>query len=260
MSQAQKKIKPPSKLKYTIAFLILAALYVVSWRGVKGDIGELIDGLPNIGDMMAQLWPPDFNYFIEILDPMLETIQMAILGTTFGALLSIPMILLASSNIFGRKVVLITRAILNVTRTIPELLFAGIFVAIVGLGPFAGIMALTLFSFGIITKMTYESVETIDPGPLEAMTAVGANKLQYIGFAVVPQALPAFVAYVFYTFEVCVRASAILGLVGAGGIGLVLNTALAMYQYTHVASIILFTLIIVILIDTISTRIREKLI
>jgi phosphonate transport system permease protein len=259
MSGKQTKIKPPSKLKYTISFLILAVLYVISWRSVDADIGELIEGLPNIGDMMAQLWPPDFDYFMEILDPMLETIQMAILGTTFGALLSIPVILLASRNIFGPKVVMVTRSILNVIRTIPELLFAGIFVAIVGLGPVAGVLALTLFSFGIISKMTYESVETIDPGPLEAMTAVGANKLQFIAFAVVPQALPAFMAYLFYTFEVCVRASAILGLVGAGGIGHVLNTALAMYQYTHVASIILFTLIIVIIIDTISTRIREKL-
>jgi phosphonate transport system permease protein len=128
-----------------------------------------------------------------------------------------------------------------------------------GLGPFAGVVALALFSFGIITKLTYESVETIDPGPLEAMTAVGANKLQFISFAVVPQALPAFVSYVLYTFEVCVRASAILGLVGAGGIGMVIKTQLEVYNYTHVASIILFTLLIVILIDSISAALREKL-
>ncbi|ASS76172.1 phosphonate ABC transporter, permease protein PhnE [Tumebacillus algifaecis] len=259
MSQPQKSIKAPSKLKFTIIFLIMAILYVISWRGVDADIGELIEGLPNIGNMMAQLWPPDFKYFMEILDPMLETVQMAILGTTFGAILAIPVILLSSNNVFGKKVTTVARTFLNIVRTIPELLFAGIFVAVVGLGPFAGVLALTLFSFGIIAKLCYESVETIDPGPLEAMTAVGANKIQFISFAVVPQALPAFMAYLFYTFEVCVRASAILGLVGAGGIGHVLNTALAMYQYTHVASIILFTLVIVILIDTISTRIREKL-
>ncbi|PWK11314.1 phosphonate ABC transporter, permease protein PhnE [Tumebacillus permanentifrigoris] len=259
-SNAFKLPPKPSRLKFIVIYLILAVLYVVSYIGIKADITELWEGLPNMGNLLAQMFPPDFAYFKSILKPMMETLKMAILGTVLGSLLAIPFTLLAARNVFlSRWITSSTRFVLNFIRTIPDLLLASIFVAIAGLGPLAGVCALVFFSFGIVTKMTYESVETIDPGPLEAMTAVGANKLQFIGFAVVPQALPAFVAYVLYTFEVCVRASAILGLVGAGGIGMVLKTNLDLFNYPHVTTIILFTLLLVIIIDSVSASIRERL-
>jgi phosphonate transport system permease protein len=253
-------IRKPSRIKFYIIFVIMAVLYVIAWKGVNGKISDLIDGWPNIVNMMSQLFPPDWGYLTTILKPMLETVKMAIWGTTLGSLLAIPFTLLASRNVFLSKWVSgITRMILNLTRTLPDLLLASVFVAAVGIGPLAGVGALTVFSFGIVTKLAYESVETIDPGPLEAMTAVGANKIQFITFAVVPQALPSFVAFVLYTFEVCIRASAILGLVGAGGIGMELSASLDNFLYDRVALIILFTLLIVIVIDTISASIREKL-
>ncbi|MGB8955147.1 MAG: phosphonate ABC transporter, permease protein PhnE [Tumebacillaceae bacterium] len=255
-----KEIKKPSKLRLTVILLILAVLYGFSYQGVDADFQELIEGLPNIANLAAELADVQWGFFAEIIDPMLETVQMALIGTTLGALFGIPLILLASNNVIKNKSVVVTaRMILNFVRTIPDLLLASLFVAVFGIGPFAGVMALFIFSFGIITKLGYEAVETIDPGPLEAMTSVGANKLQFISFAVVPQALPAFVAHFLYTLEVCVRASAILGYVGAGGIGMVLKTELDMFQYGNVAAIILFTLVIVIIIDTISTSIRERL-
>lgn len=262
MSQKQQPvIQKPSKSRFTAILIVLVALYVYSWNGVEADIPELIEGLPNIGHMITELFPPNWAYFSVILEPMFETVQMAILGTTIGSLISIPFSLLAARNVFPNAwVTNIFRMILNLIRTLPDLLLAGIFVAVFGLGPMAGVAALIFFAFGIVTKLTYESIEAIDPGPLEAMTAVGANKLQFIAFAVVPQALPAFIAYVLYTFEVCVRASAILGLVGAGGIGMYLNTALETFRYDQVASILVLTLIIVILIDTISATLREKLV
>jgi len=259
-SKQQQVIKTPPKTRFTAILIVLVALYVYSYIGVKADFGELIAGLPNIGDMLTQLFPPNWKYFSKIMAPMLETVQMAILGTTVGAVVSIPFSLLAARNVFPNAWVTgIFRTILNLIRTLPDLLLAGIFVAVFGLGPLAGVAALIFFAFGIITKLLYESIEAIDPGPLEAMTAVGANKLQFIAFAVVPQALPAFVAYVLYTFEVCVRASAILGLVGAGGIGMYLSTALETFRYDQVASILVLTLIIVVLIDTVSATLREKL-
>jgi phosphonate transport system permease protein len=259
-SNQQQAIKSPPKTRFTAILIVVLALYVYSYIGVKADFGELIDGLPNIGNMLAQLFPPNWAYFSKIMAPMLETVQMAILGTTVGALFSIPFSLLAARNVFPNAWVTgIFRTILNLIRTLPDLLLAGIFVAIFGLGPMAGVVALIFFAFGIITKLLYESIEAIDGGPLEAMTAVGANKLQFIAYAVVPQALPAFVAYVLYTFEVCVRASAILGLVGAGGIGMYLSTALETFHYDQVASILVLTLIIVVLIDTVSATLREKL-
>lgn len=253
-------VRKPSKLKFTVIVLILAVLYVLAYQGVDADFVELIEGLPEIGRLLGELANVQWPYFADIAAPMLETVQMALLGTTLGAIVAIPLILLASNNVFQNKgIVMTARTILNFVRTIPDLLLASLFVAVFGIGPFAGVMALFIFSFGIITKLGYESVETIDPGPLEAMTAVGANKMQFISFAVVPQALPGFVAHFLYTFEVCVRASAILGYVGAGGIGMVLKTELDTFQYGNVAAIILSTLVIVIVIDTISTSIREKL-
>lgn len=257
-----QKPKPPleSKIKFTVIFIVLAVLYVAAYNKTKVDFGALIEGSPRMWDMMSQLWPPDIKYFQRILMPMLETIQMAIIGTTLGALFAIPFTLLAARNVFKSKWVTgAARTFLNFVRTLPDLLLAGVFVAAFGLGPVAGVVALTIFSFGIITKLAYESVEAIDPGPLEAMNAVGANKLQFISFAVVPQALPSFVAYILYTFEVCIRASTILGIVGAGGIGMHLQIALETFRYQHVASIVLFTLLVVILIDWISTSVREKL-
>lgn len=148
---------------------------------------------------------------------------------------------------------------LNLVRTIPDLLFAAVFVAVFGIGPLAGIIALSFFSFGLIAKLSYESIEAINPGPLEAMTTVGANKLQWIHFGVVTQILPQFIACLLYTFEINIRAAAVLGLVGAGEIGLYLDRTLNWLRYDQTASIILFTLTIVLLIDFVSTKIREKL-
>jgi len=261
MSNRPKPIRSPQKRIMTLLLLaVLVFLYIDSVVHTEADFVELWESLPNMGPLFSEFWPPDLTYFQTILDPMLETVRMAIVGTTFGALLAIPIILLASRNVTqNATLVMLARSILNVVRTLPELLMASIFVAVFGLGPFAGMLALTIFSFGIIAKLCYESVETIDPGPLEAMNAVGANKLQFIGYAVVPQSLPSFVAYVLYTFEVCVRASSILGYVGAGGIGIVLKTNLDNYRYENVMSIIVFTLIIVVVIDWISSTIREKL-
>ncbi|MNP54584.1 Phosphate-import permease protein PhnE [compost metagenome] len=120
-------------------------------------------------------------------------------------------------------------------------------------------LALLFFSFGIIAKLTYESLEAIDPGPLEAMTAVGANRIQLIIFGVIPQALPAFISYLLYTFEINIRAATVLGFVGAGGIGLLLNQSLGLFRYDRAATIIILTLAVVLIIDYASTSIRRKL-
>ncbi|UUZ87082.1 phosphonate ABC transporter, permease protein PhnE [Paenibacillus sp. P26] len=192
--------------------------------------------------------------------PMMQTIQMAVLGTTFGAIIAVPVALFAAGNV-TKSVFLYypARFILNLIRTIPDLLFAAVFVAIFGLGPVAGVLALTFFSFGLISKLLYESIEAIDPGPLEAMTAVGASKLQWIHFGVIPQVMAQFMAYLLYTFEVNVRAAAVLGLVGAGGIGLFLDRTLNQLRYDRASTIIIATLIIVLIIDYASTKIRERL-
>lgn len=253
--------QPPSKLKkYMTALFIIILLWGSSLK-TESSIRELALGFTNMTDLLVQMVPPNWGYFDNITGAMLETIRMAVIGTTLGAIISIPVALFSASNIIQNFWLFYpARFILNLIRTIPDLLLASIFVAIFGLGVLPGILAITVFSIGIIAKLTYESIESIDRGPLEAMISVGANKIQLIVFGVIPQVLASFISYVLYTFEINVRAAAVLGLVGAGGIGLFYNRTLGFLEYDKVSSIIIYTLVVVLVIDYISTKLREKLI
>ncbi|MBE3595179.1 MAG: phosphonate ABC transporter, permease protein PhnE [Candidatus Carbobacillus altaicus] len=257
--------RPPKQLKKRLTRLFWIVLFIVaifgaSWH-TESDLRQLFAGWHNMWRLLSQFLTPDWMYMKKVLPAVYETIRMAILGTTIGALLAIPIILLAARNVTKNKVIVfLSRTVMNLIRTIPELLFAAIFVAIVGIGAIAGILAIIFFSFAIIAKLTSESLETIDPGPLEAMTAVGASKLTWIRYAVMPQILPAFISYTLYVFEINVRTAAVLGLVGAGGIGVPLNTALAFLQYDRAASIILLIFIVVLLIEALSGALRRRLI
>ncbi|AAU16872.1 phosphonate ABC transporter, permease protein PhnE [Bacillus cereus] len=252
--------KPPSKLKHMLTAVLVILLLWGSSVQVDASLSKLVVGFPNMMDLLKEMVPPDWSYFQVITTAMLDTIRMAIIGTTLGAILAIPLALCAASNVFTSTFLYIpARMMLNFIRTIPDLLLAAIFVAIFGIGPLPGILALTFFSIGLVAKLFYESIESIDPGPLEAMTAVGANKVQWIVYGVIPQVKAHFVSYVLYTFEVNVRAAAVLGLVGAGGIGLYYDRTLGFLQYQQTASIIIYTLVVVLLIDYVSTLLREKL-
>ena len=146
---------------------------------------------------------------------------------------------------------------MNIIRTVPDLLLGAIFAAVVGIGPLAGVLALTVFTFGVVVKLFYEAIETIDPGPIEAMVAVGANKLQIICEAVLPQVITYFISYVLYAFEINVRASTVLGYVGAGGIGVLLQISLGRFNYAQTGLIILVIFLVVFIIDYISSKFRE---
>ena len=149
---------------------------------------------------------------------------------------------------------------LHATNTPMTLAFIGaIFVAVVGIGPVAGIFALAVFTFGVVVKLFYEAIETIDEGPLEALQAAGANKTQLIVFAVIPQVFNYFVSYFLYTFEINVRASTVLGYLGAGGIGVYLQRSLDQFAYGQTAIIILGILVVVLIIDGVSNTLRERL-
>ncbi|KQL18470.1 phosphonate ABC transporter, permease protein PhnE [Cytobacillus solani] len=252
--------EPPSKLKTYLTVFILLLLFFASAMKTNASISDLVVGFPNMLELLKQMIPPNWLYFEKILPAMLETIRMALLGTTFGAIIAIPIALFSANNIVKNYFFYYpARFILNIIRTVPDLLLAAIFVSIFGLGTLPGILALTIFSIGLVAKLTYEAIESIDTGPLEAMTAVGANKIQWIFYGVIPQVLPHYISYVLYTFEVNIRAAAVLGLVGAGGIGLYYDRTLGFFEYDKTSSIILFTLVVVLLIDYISTKLREKL-
>lgn len=252
--------KPPSKTKHILTLVFILLLLWGSGIQTKASLSELWTGMPNMLDLLVQMIPPNWAYFGRISSAMLDTLRMAIVGTTLGAIMAIPVALLCASNVVTRKYIHYPiRFVLNLIRTIPDLLLAAIFVAIFGLGPLPGIFALAIFSLGLIAKLTYEALETIDAGPLEAMTAVGANKLQLIWYGIVPQIQAHFASYVLYTFEINVRAAAILGFVGAGGIGHYYEVTLGFLEYDKTSSIIIFTLVIVLIIDYISAKLREKL-
>ncbi|WP_066267527.1 phosphonate ABC transporter, permease protein PhnE [Bacillus acidicola] len=258
MDAANKKRLKRIKTLLTVICILL--LLVGSALVTQVSFTDLWNGLPNMGTLLGEMFPPDWSYFGYVTQPMLETIRMAVLGTTFGGIIAIPVALLSSSNVIRIPVIYqISRFIMNLIRTIPELLLAALFVPIFGIGEIPGIAAITVFSFGIIAKLTFESIEAIDPGPLEAMTAVGANKVQWIFFGVIPQVMAHYMSYFLYSFEINIRAAAILGYVGAGGIGLVLSNALSFFQYNQVLTIIIYTLIVVLIIDAVSNKIREKL-
>lgn len=256
-----KRPKVPRRLKHYFTAALLLLLLWVSALQTESSLGELIIGLPEMLDLLKEMFPPKWSYFDNIVEAMLETIRMALVGTTIGAILAVPVALLCASNIMAIKwITYPVRFVLNLVRTVPDLLLAAIFVSIFGLGPLPGIFALSIFSLGLIAKLTYEALETIDPGPLEAMTSVGASTLQRIAFGVIPQIQAHFASFTLYTFEINVRAAAILGLVGAGGIGHYYEVTLGFLEYDKTSVIILFTLAIVLLIDYVSTKLREKLI
>ncbi|TCP69392.1 phosphonate ABC transporter, permease protein PhnE [Baia soyae] len=260
MEQQIAALKKPRKTKHLLTVVLLLILFYASSYNTKAYIEDLISGLPNMQSILVKMASPDWSYFEPIITPVLDTIRMAFIGTLLGAILSIPVAFLAANNLFGKWVTIPARFILNIIRAIPELLIAALFVAIFGMGMIPGILAIAFFSMGIISKLLYESIETIDPGPLEAMTAVGSKKLVWIRFAVIPQVLASFTSYVLYTFEINVRAAAILGYVGAGGIGINYERVMGFLEYQKLSTIVFAMFVVVVIIDWISTKLRERLV
>lgn len=258
--QKSARPKPPSRMKHYWTVILILALLWASSKQTEASLPELITGMPNMLDLLKEMFPPRWSYFDNIVHGMLDTIRMALIGTTIGALLSIPVSLLCAANLSPfRWLYYPSRFMLNLARTVPDLLLAAIFVSVFGLGPIPGILALTVFSVGLISKLTYELIETIDHGPLEALTAAGGNYTQRILYGVIPQIQANFMSFVLYTFEINVRAAAVLGLVGAGGIGLYYEATLGFLEYDKTSVIILFTLAVVLIIDFASTKLRERL-
>ncbi|MFV2197546.1 phosphonate ABC transporter, permease protein PhnE [Nocardiopsis sp. LOL_012] len=246
-------------LKGLLTTLAAAAAVIWSASGVGFSPAALIEGGPAMGEFLYRMWPPDFGKIATIIALLVETLQMAVIGTLLGAALSLLLSFAAAGNIAPRPVYLAARFILNVLRSIPELIFALMFVSAVGLGPFAGILALTLGSVGTIAKVYAEAIEAVDPGPVTALRSSGAAPTQVISFAMLPQAAPLITSYTLLLFEGNVRGATILGLVGAGGIGLELTTALRLYDFGHLFAIVIGIVVLVTAIDRFSAFVRARL-
>lgn len=253
--------KPKRFKKYSIiAFVLLLILGSAWFTGF--NIAEVLFSLNKGGRLLRRMFlPPDWSYIPNIVKPIIETIQMSLVGTFVGAVLAFPAAVLAAENFIKVKWINVPmRFILNIFRTIPALVLASLFVAVFGTGAFSGVVALAIFTFGLISKMTFESIEAIDYGQVEALMSLGANKINILRYAIIPQILPQFLSYIIYGFEVNIRAAAVLGYVGAGGIGQTFEHNLAWREFDKVGMIIIFTFVIVMIIDFISSAIRKRLV
>ncbi len=239
---------------------IIAALFVVSLRQTGFNLEVIGEGVFDFFRFFRRL-APDWRALPEIWKPLLETLQIAYLATVFGTLIGLPVIFLASFNTTVNKPVMwLARSVLTVLRSIPDLLYAAILAPILAVGPLPGVVALTIFTMAVLAKLTSETVEAVDPGPLEAIRAVGAGRNRVIAYAVLPQIGATLTSYVLYIFEINVRASVVIGLVGAGGIGNLLNRYLSFFDYGGLGTLIVVVFVVVLAIDQLSVWARSRLI
>lgn len=243
-----------------LILLLLAVAIVLSLRMTGFSLAVIVTKFDKLLDLFVKLFHPKWSFFEKVTRPLVDTIKMSILGTVIGCLLALPVSVLASTNIDkSRVIVSVLRFILALIRTLPTLVIALVCALVFGLGTFAGTLAISVFTFGIVAKMLYESIETIDMGPFEAMEAMGANKFQAFWSACVPQILPVYLSHSLYCFEMNVRASAILGYVGAGGLGITINERIGWRDYEGLGMVLLTLFVVVVAIEFLSEYLRGKL-
>ena len=243
--------------------LIAAVIIAVVWASVRltgFDIGIIIRRGHQFTYILNRIFHPNFEYFPKVIGPLLDTIKMSILGSVLGATLALPFAVVASTNINKNSwVVSICRFLLNIIRTLPTLVIAKFAALIFGLGTFAGTVAITVFTFGVVSKMMYEAIETIDMGAFEAMESAGGDKFQSFRVACFPQILPTYLSYCLYSLEMNIRAAAILGYVGAGGLGLLINERIGWRDYEGLGIVLLSLFVVVFIIENTSQYLRKKL-
>jgi phosphonate transport system permease protein len=241
--------------------LVLVVGLVLVCCGYVGlfDTGRLAEGLPSIADLVAEMLPPDFSEAGRWVRPLLDTLAMSVSGTALAVAFSLPLALLAARNTSPHPLAYrAARGLLNGLRTVPELILGIIFVAAVGFGPLPGVLALGLHSIGMVGKFFAEAVEHADEAPVQAVRASGASPLQVIVHGILPQVLPQLADTALYRWEYNFRASAVMGAVGAGGIGLELMAALRIMHYRSVSAILLLILVLVTLVDGLGSYLRRR--
>ncbi len=243
--------------------LLTVVIVAVIWASIQltgFDLGIIVRRGYQFTFILKQIFQPNFSYFPKVISPLMDTIKMSILGSVLGATLALPFSVIASTNINrnGWSVAAL-RFLLNIVRTLPTLIIAKFAALIFGLGTFAGTMAITVFTFGVVSKMMYEAIETIDMGAFEAMESAGGNKFQAFWTACFPQILPTYLSYCLYSLEMNIRAAAILGYVGAGGLGLLINERIGWRDYNGLGMVLLALFVVVFIIENTSQYLRRKL-
>ncbi|BBZ06669.1 hypothetical protein MDOR_08380 [Mycolicibacterium doricum] len=253
------RFRQPSLLALVV-LLIVGGLLAHGWtQGVGIQPDSLATGVFRLGDFLSAAVPPDAHRLGPILEALLVTVEMALLGTIIGVLLSLPLAVLAARNTTPhRSLYAVSRGIITVSRTIPDLVWGLIFVIAVGLGPEAGVLAIAVDVMGFCGRFFAESIEDIDPGRIEGLQALGAPRFGILVGGVLPACMPSFVTTSMFAMESSARSSVVLGLVGAGGIGIELATSMTLLRYDEAATIILAILLVVVAFERVSAAIRRR--
>ena len=251
---------PLQRLLRWAVWLLIAAAVVQSGRHIEVIPEFLLDAPEQMGDLLSRMWPPDLPHYPKTVhEALMETLHIASLGTLVSLLLAVPFGLLVASNLTrNRAVNFAARVVLVSSRSVNSLVWALLFVAIFGPGALAGTLAIGFRSIGFVGKLLGEAIEQAQRGPIEALEAAGAGWFARIGYGYWPQVKPAFWSIVLLRWDINVRESAVLGLVGAGGIGMALDTAMNLFQWDRVATVLLSIFAVVILTEAVVTRIRQR--
>lgn len=256
LDEQRRRARRSAGLGAVLAVICLGALAITGFF----DAERFITGAPALAQLASEMVPPDFSRWPSWVRPLIDTLAMSIAGTVLAVAFSLPLAILAAPNTAPSPIVYrLTRVLLAALRSVPEIIMGIVFVAAVGFGALPGVLALALHSVGMVGKFFAEAIEHVDPKPIEAARAAGATRLQVITHAVLPQVFPQLADIAIYRWEYHFRASTVLGIVGAGGIGFELMAALRLIHYDQVAAILLTILACVVVVDASGAWLRRKL-
>ncbi|MFC5367257.1 phosphonate ABC transporter, permease protein PhnE [Salinirubrum litoreum] len=250
---------PRQRIVRYVALLLAFVAVAISWQFLDVNYEFLATAPREFGDLVERMYPPNVGYSGDILGPLIETINIAVLGTILAVIASVPVALLGAENTAPNQLGYgLGKFIISFTRSVNVIIWALIFVIIIGPGALAGVLAIAVRSIGFTSKLIAEAIEEIDPGQVEAIRATGANPVEAAIYGIVPQIKPAFVGVSTYRWDINVRASTIIGFVGAGGIGVELTTSINFFRWQNVLTILIAILAIVIFSEVTSAYLRRK--
>lgn len=246
---------------WAIGVAIGAAILIYAWRDTGMNVSLLVSGYHNMIDLIKRAFPPDWSVFHEATQQALVSLNMALLGTAFAIGASLVLAPFAARNVTPHRLVYeVVRTIMAIVRSIPDLVYALIFVVAVGLGPPAGVLAIALHSTGVLSKLFAEAIEDLNPGPIEAMRMSGASRTQTFFHAVLPTVGPMLIGLMLYRVDDNFRSSMILGFVGAGGIGFMIYNSMETFQYPQMTTELLVMLVVVLIVERVSSEARKRLV
>ena len=255
---------PPTGVRRRRALIALALVIGGAWSltGLDITLVRVLGAPADVWDIFKQLWPPAMDEALDrgVVGKVFESVYIAWIGTILGAILSLPLAFLAATNVAPRWIRIPVRQLFNAIRAVPELIVAVIFIAVTGLGPWAGTLAIGLHSVGTLGKWATEAIEGVDTGPLEAVEATGGRWVSGMRWGILPQIMPIVASFWLFRFEINVRASAVLGMIGAGGVGAELVSQLMFRNFPAVGAVLGITVLVVLTIDTMSAAVRRRII